>query len=83
MDNMLQAVDWVKVAAYIAAGICMGVGTIGPSLGQGYIGGKACENLAKRPESAGIISRTMMIAMAFVESSAIYALVISLLLILR
>lgn len=83
MDNMLQAVDWVKVAAYVAAGICMGVGTIGPSLGQGYIGGKACENLAKRPESAGIISRTMMIAMAFVESSAIYALVISLLLILR
>lgn len=83
MDNILQTVDWVKVAAYIAAGVCMGIGTIGPSLGQGFIGGKACENLAKRPESAGIISRTMIIAMVFVESSAIYALLISLLLIIR
>jgi F-type H+-transporting ATPase subunit c len=83
MEPIVQIVDWVKVAQYCAAGLCMGIGTIGPSLGQGFIGAKACENLAKRPESASLISRTMMIAMVFVEATAIYALVISLLLIFR
>ncbi|MBL4587934.1 ATP synthase F0 subunit C [Candidatus Babeliales bacterium] len=83
MEPLGNAVDWVKVASYCAAGFCMGIGTIGPALGQGMIGAKACENLAKRPESANIISRTMMIAMVFVESAAIYALVIALLLVFK
>lgn len=73
-------VEWVKVAAYIAAGVCMGIGTLGPSLGQGFIGGKACESIGKKPEDANVIFRTMIIALAFVESTAIYALLISLIL---
>ena len=79
--EIVQVVDWVKVAVYISAGICMGLGAIGPALGQGFIGGKACESIGKKPESAGIITRTMVIAMAFVESSAIYSLLIALILI--
>ena len=71
---------WAKVAAYTAAGFCMGVGAIGPALGQGFIGGKACEGIGKQPESAGLITRTMIVALAFVESSAIYALLVSLIL---
>ncbi len=71
---------WSRVAAYIAAGLCMGIGAIGPALGQGFIGGKACESIGKRPESAGIITRTMVIALVFVESSAIYALLVALIL---
>ncbi|QQR48973.1 ATP synthase F0 subunit C [bacterium] len=72
--------NWVPIAAYIAAGLCMGIGTLGPSLGQGFIGGKACESIGKKPESANVVFRTMVIALAFVESTAIYALVISLIL---
>lgn len=75
-----EIVNWVKVAAYVAAGICMGIGAIGPALGQGFIGGKACESMGKQPESAGLITRTMIVALAFVESSAIYALLIALIL---
>lgn len=75
-----QSVNWVKVAAYIAAGICMGVGSIGPALGQGFIGGKACESIGKKAESAGVVTRTMVVALAFVESSAIYALLVALIL---
>lgn len=74
-------VEWVKVAIYVSAGLCMGIGTLGPSLGQGFIGGKACESIGKKPEAAGIVTRTMVIALAFVESTAIYALLIALLLI--
>ena len=80
MSNMIEAVNWVKVAACIAAGICMGIGSLGPSLGQGFIGGKACESIGKRPESAGLITRTMVVALAFAESSAIYALLVALVL---
>ncbi len=78
--DAVTTVDWVKVAACIAAGLCMGIGSIGPSLGQGFIGGKACESIGKKPESAGLITRTMVVALAFAESSAIYALLIALVL---
>jgi F-type H+-transporting ATPase subunit c len=76
-------VEWVKVAAYIAAGLCMGVGTLGPSLGQGFIGGKACESLGKKPEAYDQIFRMMMMSLAFVESTAIYALLVSIMLMLK
>ncbi|KKP24239.1 MAG: ATP synthase F0, C subunit [candidate division TM6 bacterium GW2011_GWF2_28_16] len=73
-------VNWVKVAACIAAGLAMGLGSLGPSLGQGFIGGKACESIGKKPESASLITRTMVVALAFAESSAIYALLVALVL---
>jgi F-type H+-transporting ATPase subunit c len=77
---MSADVEWVKIAAYVAAGICMGIGTLGPSLGQGFIGGKACESIGKNPESYSLVIRTAMLAIAFVESCAIYSLVVALLL---
>ena len=73
MDGMFYA----KAAAFIGASISMGLGSIGPALGQGLIGMKACENIGKYPESAGKVRTTMMIAMGLVETSAIYALLIS------
>ncbi|MCX5922715.1 MAG: ATP synthase F0 subunit C [Candidatus Dependentiae bacterium] len=74
---------YAKVAAYMGAALVMGIGSIGPALGQGLIGMKACENIGKYPESSGKISQTMMIAMGLVETSAIYALLIALLLIFK
>ncbi len=73
MDGMFYA----KAAAYIGAAIAMGVGSLGPAFGQGMIGAKACENIGKYPESTGQIRTTMIIAMAIVESSAIYCLLIA------
>jgi len=72
---------YVKAAAYLGAAIAMGLGTIGPALGQGFIGMKACENIGKYPENSDQIRTTMLIAMGLTETSAIYALIISLLLI--
>lgn len=68
---------YATAAAYIGAGIAMGIGAVGPAIGQGLIGMKACENIGKYPESSGQIRTTMMIAMGIVESSAIYALLIA------
>jgi F-type H+-transporting ATPase subunit c len=72
----------VKIAAYIAAGLCMGIGTLGPALGMGIIGGKSCDSIGKRPEAANAIFKTMIIALAFVEAVAVYALLIALLLLI-
>ena len=69
--------EYAKAAAFLGAAIAMGVGAIGPALGQGLIGMKACENIGKYPESAGKIRTTMMIAMGLVETSAIYALMVA------
>ena len=77
---MIEMVNWVRVASFIAAGICMGLGALGPSLGQGFIGGKACENIGRRPENGGLIIRTMVLGMAITETASIFSLLIALIL---
>lgn len=79
---MAAEIEWVKVAAYIAAGLCMSIGTIGPACGLGFIGGKACESIGKKPEGASSIFKVMIMPLILVESTAIYALLISVLLLL-
>jgi F-type H+-transporting ATPase subunit c len=74
-------VELARAAAYIAAGVCMGVGTLGPALGLGFIGGKACESIGRKPESFSAINRAMIFALVMVEGAAIYALLVSLLLV--
>lgn len=73
----MDGIFYAKAAAFIGAAITMGFGSLGPALGQGIIGMKACENIGKYPESSSSVRTTMMIAMAIVESSAIYCLLIS------
>lgn len=71
----------VKAAALLGAAIAMGFGAIGPAIGEGFIGGKACEGIARRPEHAGLLTRTMLIGQAVSESTGIYSLVVALILI--
>lgn len=66
-----------KAAAFIGAAIAMSIGSIGPSLGQGFVGMKACENIGKYPQSANDIQRTMVFGMAIIESSSVYSLLIA------
>jgi F-type H+-transporting ATPase subunit c len=77
----ITGADMVKAACYLGAGICMGIGAIGPGIGEGYAAGKACEGIGKNPEAANLLTRTMLVGQAVSESTGIYSLVISLLLI--
>jgi len=61
----------------IAKALAIGLGSIGPALGIGMIGAKAMESIGRNPESAGKILVPMLLASAFAEAVAIYALVIS------
>jgi len=76
----IEGVEIAKAAAYIGAGIAMGLGAIGPGIGEGMVAAKACEAVGKNPEEAGLLTRTMLVGQAVTESTGIYALVVALLL---
>lgn len=71
----------LRAAALLGAGLCMGLGAIGPGIGEGVVGGKACEGIARQPELQGPLTRTMLLADAIAETTGIYSLIIALLLI--
>jgi len=68
------------VGAMVAAGISIGVGAIGAGLGIGTAASGACQAVGRNPGVQGKIMMTMLIGMAMAESIAIYALVVSLVL---
>ena len=65
----------------IAAGIAVLTG-LGAGLGIGIATSKATEAIARQPEAAGDIKKTMMISSALAEATAIYGFVVALLLVI-
>lgn len=69
-----------SVGAMIGAGLAIGLGCIGAGSGIGTAAAGASEAVGRNPAAQGKIMMTMMVGMAMAESIAIYALVISLIL---
>lgn len=61
----------------LAKALAIGLGALGPGLGIGYIGARAMEAIGRNPEAANKILVPMLLASAFAEAIAIYALVIA------
>ncbi len=61
----------------ISAALAIGLGAIGPGLGIGLLAGRAMEALGRNPEARGPIQQNMILALAFAEAIAIYALVVA------
>jgi len=61
----------------LAKALAIGLGSIGPALAIGIIGAKAMEAIGRNPEAAGKVLVPMLLASAFAEAVAIYALVIA------
>lgn len=72
---------YAQAAALFGAAFVMGVGSIGPAIGQGMIGKAGCEAISRNPEMSSKIRMTMIIAMSIVETSALYAFGIAVLLV--
>jgi len=70
----------VTMAAYAGAGICIGIGAIGAAIGEGYTASQATLATGRRPELSGEIFKTMLVGQAISESSSIFTLVVSLVL---
>jgi F-type H+-transporting ATPase subunit c len=64
----------------LGAGLAIGLGAIGPGIGVGLLVLGALQSIGRNPEAAGQIQTNMFIGIAFTEAIAIYALVVSLIL---
>ena len=71
---------WFFGMTVLAAGLAIGLGAIGAGIGQGMAVGKALEAMARQPEMANTFQTNMFIGLAIIESLAIYALVVSMIL---
>ena len=65
----------------LGAAIAIAVGAIGPAIGIGMIGKGAMEALGRNPEASGVIMTNMILAIAFAEAVAIYALIVAIILV--
>ena len=70
----------ISAACALGAGLCMGIGAIGPAIGEGNAVGKALEGMARQPEATGTLRTNMILGCAITESTVIYSLVVALLL---
>lgn len=71
---------WVDAAAYIGAGLAMGLGAIGAAIGEGYTASKANEAISQNAELSSDIIKTMLVGQAIAESASIFALVVAIIL---
>lgn len=62
----------------LAPAIAIGLGSFGPAIAIGMLASKAMEAIGRNPEAAPKIQTTMILAIAFAEAIAIYALVVGL-----
>jgi F0F1-type ATP synthase membrane subunit c/vacuolar-type H+-ATPase subunit K len=67
----MEVTDWVKVAAFVGAGLSMGLGAFGPGLGEGYVASKASEGMGRQPSaSTGIYALVVALLLLFQDFSA-------------
>ena len=69
-----------QAAKYLGAALCMGLGAIGPAIGEGNAVGKALEGMARQPEMASTLRTNMILGCGITETTGIYSLLISLIL---
>jgi len=70
----------LKLISILAAAFAVSFGAIGPALAEGRSVAAAMDAIARQPEASGTISRTLFVGLAMIETTAIYCLVIALLL---
>ena len=69
-----------KVISIIGSALAVSIGSIGPALGEGRSVAAAMDAIARQPEAAGTLSRTLFVGLAMIETMAIYCLVVALML---
>ena len=73
----------IEMVALIVAGATIAIGSIGPSLGEARTAAAALEAMARQPDLAGTITRTLFVSIAMIESAAIYCLVVSMVMLFK
>ena len=76
----MDAPTTLAVVSMVVAGAAVAFGSIGPAIAQGRSVASALDAMARQPDLAERISRTLFIGLAMIESLAIYCLVVALIL---
>jgi F-type H+-transporting ATPase subunit c len=71
----------IGLVSIATAGLTMAIGSIGPALGEARAVAEALRAIAQQPDEAGTLTRTLFVSLAMIESTAIYALVVAMILI--
>lgn len=73
--------NYLNRFSLLGAGFAMGIGAIGPGIGDGLVAKNASLAIGENPKEVGLLTRTMIIGQAITETTDIYSLVVSLILI--
>ena len=65
----------VAMVSIITSGLTIALGSVGPALGEARALAQALESIARQPDEADRITRTLFVGLAMVESTAIYCFV--------
>ncbi len=73
----MDSLTLIAVASILTAGFAVGVGAIGPAIGEGRAVAQALSSIAQQPDATAVITRTLFVGLAMIESTAIYAFVVA------
>lgn len=77
----MDSLELIGIISIITAGITVGIGAPVTAIGEGWAVSRGIAALAQQPDAAPVITRTLFIGLAMIESSAIYCFVVSMVLI--
>jgi F-type H+-transporting ATPase subunit c len=76
----MESLSLIALGSIVSAGMTIGIGAIGPALGEGRAVAQALSSLAQQPDESNTITRTLFVGLAMIESTAIYCFVVSMIL---
>lgn len=76
----MESIPLIAIASILTSGLTIAIGSLGPAFGEARAVAQALQAIAQQPDEAGTISRTLFVGLAMIESTAIYCLVISMIL---
>ena len=71
--------NWIEIVSIVSAAFAVSFGALGPALAEGRAVASAMDAIARQPEAAGTLTRTLFVGLAMIETTAIYCLVVALL----
>ncbi|MFO7965831.1 MAG: F0F1 ATP synthase subunit C [Desulfobacterales bacterium] len=76
----MESISFIGMVSIFTAGITIGIGAIGPALGEGRAVAQALASMAQQPDETNSITRILFVGLAMIESTAIYCFVVSMIL---
>jgi F-type H+-transporting ATPase subunit c len=77
----MNDVALIGMASIVISGLTIAIGSVGPALGEARALAEALAAIARQPDEANTLTRTLFVGLAMVESTAIYCFVVSMILI--